>query len=118
MSIVVHSAILVTCAIETHLMVAYDEAKRLGLHIIGPSDPMLNGYRTFVIHSNGSKEGWSEAEEDQLMLARFEQWIKMQVFSDGSSVLEWCRITYGNDVSMESIFGPGIASDSKKEGSR
>ena len=117
MSHVVHSAILVTGMIESHLTMAYNEAKRLGLHIIGPSDPMINGYRTFIVQSNGSKDGWEEGDEDQVMRDRFEQWLITQTLPDSPVVLEWCRISYGYDVRLETIFGPGIAGDSGKESS-
>ena len=68
-----------------------------GLHAVAPGpksglgDPTLNGYRTFCVFPDGSKEGWPESDVGDAARQRF---ISLLRECEG---LEWAEVAYGHD---------------------
>ncbi len=56
-----------------------------------------NGYLTFVIPPDGSKEGWEESAAGNNHRDEFVAWLRSQEFDDGSSPYAWAEIQYGDD---------------------
>ncbi|MCP4903003.1 MAG: hypothetical protein GY906_39065 [bacterium] len=56
-----------------------------------------NGYRTFLIPPDGSREGWSESETGDSRRAHFIEWLDAQRHSDDSSPFDWVEVQYGDD---------------------
>lgn len=92
-----HNAIVVTSWKAEAIDAAAAEARRIGLTVLGPSPAALNGYRTLLICPDGSNEGWEESNCGDELRKRFREWTRTLRYEDGSSPLEWCEVTYGND---------------------
>lgn len=60
-------------------------------------DSDINGYKSFFIAPDGSKEGWRESDIGNTQRNIFKDWIKEQDFEDGSNSLSFCEFFYGDD---------------------
>jgi len=92
-----HNAIVVTSWDDGHIDVAAEEAARLGLQVIGPSEAIHNGYRSILVCPDGSKEGCAKSIEGDTKRSAFCKWLDTCRYPDGSSCLEWVEISYGSD---------------------
>lgn len=66
-------------------------------------DSLTNGYSTFFIAPDGSKEGWSESEDGDCARKCFIEWLKTKQHEDGSSALRYAEIFYGDDDRQSEI---------------
>lgn len=93
-----HHAICVTSLNERLIAKAHAKAKlylpRLVTEIVGP---VVNGYYSFFVAPDGSKEGWPESDEAEAGRTDFTKWLDEQCFSDGSNSLQWVLVQYGDD---------------------
>ncbi|MGI9410256.1 MAG: hypothetical protein ACR2OV_09295, partial [Hyphomicrobiaceae bacterium] len=64
---------------------------------------IVNGYRTFLIPPDGSKEGWAESEEEDERRNSFVAWLEAQCYEDGSSPLAWAEVQYGDEQGVSKI---------------
>lgn len=62
---------------------------------ITPSE--VNGYLSFFIPPDGSKEGWGESDEGDKRRAAFLDHLKTYTYEDGSSPISWVEVQYGDD---------------------
>jgi hypothetical protein len=92
-----HHAIIVTCWSGESLGEARDAALRLGCAVTNIPDEVVNGYVTFAIIPDGSKEGWAESDEGDTRRERFKDWLMVNLYEDGSSRYEWVEVVYGHD---------------------
>ena len=76
---------------------AYKKAQDIFEWISPMSPPMTNGYCSFFIPPDGSKEGWGESDKGDMERAQFVEWLKAQSFEDGSSSLDWAEVQYADD---------------------
>lgn len=101
MSHVIHEIIAVTSYNKNHIRWAWSRADALF-----PSDGILirvtpvyqshvNGYYTFIVLPDGSKEGWEEAEVSAKQRGELIEWLEAQAFADGSSPYAWTLAQYG-----------------------
>lgn len=103
-----HHVIIVTTYGE-HAQKAYDAA----LDVFGATrlSPLcaseLNGYLSFFVVPDGSKEGWKDSDDGDVRRARFKDWFRDQCYEDGSSPYDWCECMYGDDEGELSISGSG-----------
>jgi hypothetical protein len=56
-----------------------------------------NGYISFFIPPDGSKEGWDCSNEYDNRRARFKEWLVLQAFEDGSTSLHWVEVQFADD---------------------
>jgi hypothetical protein len=56
----------------------------------------INGYATFFIAPDGSKEGWADSELGDKKRDAFVKWMDAQAYEDGSNALAW--LEYEHDV--------------------
>jgi hypothetical protein len=56
-----------------------------------------NGYYTFLIGPDGSKEGWGTSDEGDDCRDAFISWMDEQRYDDGSTSLDWVEVQYGDD---------------------
>lgn len=93
-----HHGIVVTCWNEDALNVALTKAIEVFGHeqvseaVLSPS----NGYRSFLVAPDGSKEGWPESAAGDAARGKYIAWLGEQAYEDGSSALEW--LEYEHDV--------------------
>lgn len=52
---------------------------------------------SFLVAPDGSKEGWDESELGNERRRVFKNYLRKQVYEDGSSWLRWCEVQYGDD---------------------
>ena len=99
MGTIVHHAIIVTSwkkeALDELVKVAKSE---LSASVLGPSEEVINGYRTVVICPDGSKEGWGDSNIGDKRREQIKDWLNAQRHDDGSSWVEWVEVQYGNDL--------------------
>lgn len=92
-----HNAIIVTSWDDEKIELAHAMAKTLGNVVTDIVGPTTNGYCTFTIVPDGSKEGWARSHEGDDARESFRVWLNKQRYEDGSTSLEWVEVAYGND---------------------
>jgi hypothetical protein len=99
-----HHAVLVTSwdnkPIEQAHALAVELARRYGMHesVVSPlSAEVVNGYRSFAVFPDGSKEGWEESQLGDAMRAGLVAHLDSQRHTDGSTPFRWCLVQYGDD---------------------
>lgn len=103
MGTVVHAAMIVTSWKDEAIEAAACRARNLGLTVLGPSAEMINGYRSILVVSSGSKEGWEDQIEHDARLSALRDWIGTQAYGDGSNNLEFAQVEYGNECDEPTI---------------
>ena len=58
---------------------------------------LTNGYASFAIFPDGSKEGWDLSDSVEAKRDEFIKWLNAQRFEDGSTYFDWALIQYGDD---------------------
>lgn len=86
-----HHAIIVTSWENNHLKQAHDQARaifdRNGYQVSDLLDSAINGYQSFMVPPDGSKEGWDFSDEGDANRAQFLQWLREQnLFVDAIEV--------------------------------
>lgn len=109
MGYMVHHAIIVTCWDHDRLSKLRDEivseAVKRGLApLVGPFvESVVNGYCSFLIAPDGSKEGWAHSDDGDA----FRDWVvalmESQVYDDGSTWLDWCEVQYGDEDGVQGM---------------
>ena len=92
-----HHAIVVSSCDDRLIEAAHKEAAAIGLDVTNIVGPVVNGYRSFCVVPDGSKEGWSASDEGDANRAAFIEWCREQAFDDGSSLLEWVEVQFADD---------------------
>lgn len=93
-----HHAIVVIGWDEKAVRAAHEKAEGLFLDIapVTPITPeTTNGYRSFMVAPDGSKEGWDHSERGDIARGVFRAWLR-----EGPSVgrwLEWVEIEMPED---------------------
>ena len=104
MGYIKHHAIAVTSGIDDLLKKAHDKAieifKDQTSEILQST---TNGYKSFFIAPDGSKEGWEESQIGNKKRANFVKWINKQAYDDGSNSLSFCEFFYGEDNGYSKI---------------
>lgn len=57
----------------------------------------VNGYVSFFIGPDGSKEGWESSDEGDQRRANFLEWLESNRYEDRSSALHWAEVVIGSD---------------------
>jgi hypothetical protein len=63
----------------------------------------INGYRTFLVAPDGSKEGWSESDAGDRARAAFKTWLRAQAYEDGSTALRWVEVMFADDEGLAAV---------------
>ena len=97
MGYIKHNAIVVTSWEDKAIEAAAQTAVALGMSVIGPSEPVTNGYRSILVCPDGSKEGWDTSDEGDERRAQFRKWLEWGNKDEEYGSFEWVEITYGFD---------------------
>jgi hypothetical protein len=97
-----HHAIVVTSWKDAGIETAHAEASQIfsttAAKVTPVTEPGVNGYRSFMVAPDGSKEGWSDSDQGDETRQRFIDWMNTQRCEDGSSTaLDWVEIGFGGD---------------------
>lgn len=97
MGVIAHHAIIVTASYGGWPEKAHEAARRYFPEdqVSELSREAINGYRSFCIFPDGSKEGWAESADGNLRRDNFVEWLKAQAYEDGSSPLSWAEVHFG-----------------------
>lgn len=57
----------------------------------------VNGYASFFIGPDGSKEGWESSDEGDQRRANFLEWLEGNRYEDRSSSLHWAEVAIDSD---------------------
>lgn len=76
---------------------AHTEAVKLFPKVPEIAEAEINGYGSFFIPPDGSKEGWAESDEGDERRARFIEWLRSNEYEGGGSPFRWVEVQYGDD---------------------
>ena len=98
MGVINHNAVLavtwsaeVAVKIRGWIAAKQVEDKQLFLEHFAP----MNGYTTFILCPDGSKEGWEESDRGDALRAAFLEHLGTYDNSDHSSPVEWIEVGFG-----------------------
>ena len=108
MGYIAHHTIVVTswdysAAFDKDRSMFAETARQKAIEIFGPGlvsnmvDSWINGYKTFFIAPDGSKEGWDESNKGDSLRKEFKKWLESQAYEDGSNHYDWAEIRFGGD---------------------
>lgn len=97
MGYISHNAIVVTSSDQTILAKVMAWAIDLKMAVSGVVTSPMNGYRSFLVAPDGSKEGWHDSDLGDQRREALIAYFKTLRYADGSSSLEWAEVDYGSD---------------------
>jgi len=93
-----HHAMVVTSFDEEKLATAHAMAEKLLPELVTPIiESRINGYQSFFIAPDGSKEAWEESDTGNEQRDQFIEWLNSQRYDDNSTPFEWVEFTYSGD---------------------
>ncbi len=93
-----HHGIAVTSSIDELIKEAHDQAKSIFKEqTSGILNSETNGYKSFFIAPDGSKEGWHTSCEGDRQRDKFVEWVNSKAYEDGSNSISFCEFSYGED---------------------
>ncbi len=99
-----HHAIVVTSPFERDLTDAHEQATALFPVEVSPIvEAALNGYASFMVSPDGSKEGWPESDQCDKARAALIRYLRSQDYEDGSNPLDWVEVEFGGEGGQASV---------------
>lgn len=97
MGFIRHHAIIVTHWDIAKAISARDVALLHHLAVSPIDVTEVNGYATFAVFPDGSKEGWGESANGDIRRNAFVDWLRLQESEPGYPLYEWAELCYGSD---------------------
>lgn len=92
-----HHGIIVTTFKKDYIEDAHREAERIFSTPVSEVCPeSINGWLSFFVPPDGSKEGWDESDKGDHERDVFVAWLEGQRYEDGSSRFAWIEVQYGD----------------------
>lgn len=99
-----HHSIVVTTWDKDKVKIVYDKAKEIfGANVSEIVNSNINGYQSFFVAPDGSKEGWEESEQGDKNRASFLEFIEQQKYEDDSNSISFAELFYGDDEGESEI---------------
>jgi hypothetical protein len=92
-----HHAIVVTSWNVELMVQAHAKAIELGMSVSGITNEVSNGYRSFLVAPDGSKEGWGESDRGDDRRDALIKWLDGQRYEDNSTALKWVVVQFGDE---------------------
>ena len=92
-----HNAIVVTSYSDELIETAHKLAVEIFEDVSTITPSKTNGYQSFLVPPDGSKEGWDESDAGDKNRDKFIAWLDSQRYDDGSTSLDWVEVQYGDD---------------------
>ena len=92
-----HHAIIVTSWSSELLNMAYDRAKIIFPKVSFIIGSEVNGYKSFFVPPDGSKEGWNSSDKSDSRREEYIDWLDAQRYDDNSTSLDWVEVQYGDN---------------------
>jgi hypothetical protein len=90
-----HHAIIVTSWDSGVIRDAHAFAESIGAYPTDISEAANNGFESFAILPDGSKEGWSASHTGDAIRADLIEWMNRQEYEDGSNRIWWAEVGFG-----------------------
>lgn len=90
-----HDAIVVTAFNKKYITPAIKKAISLGLPVTRMTKEVTNGYHSFLIAPDGSKEGWGTSNEADDAREAWKEWAN-KAYKKGT-YLEWVHVSFAGD---------------------
>lgn len=103
MGYIKHHAIVVTSWDSQRIEAAHAKAVETCNAVSPIVDSGINGYRSFFVAPDGSKEGWEDSAEGDIGRGLFVGWLYDREREDEGCYLEWAEIAYGSDYERARI---------------
>jgi hypothetical protein len=97
MGYMLHHAIVVTSWDVEKIYRAHNAAREFGNLVSDIVAGATNGYLSFFVAPDGSKEGWGASDEGDQRRAAFVNWLDNERDEDGSSSLKWAELVVNGD---------------------
>jgi len=94
-----HHAIVVSSFDSAILDAAHKQAKEMFEDelVSGIVPGLRNGYSSFFIAPDGSKEGWDESDRCDAAREAFVNYLRSQAYGDGSSPIDYVEVAFADD---------------------
>jgi len=100
-----HHGIVVTGFIEARVKAAHELAAEIFSHVTEITPAAINGYTSFFVPPDGSKEGWPESDEGDEKRKKFIHALNNDepYFESMCHYLDWAEVQYGDDNNQNGI---------------
>lgn len=98
-----HHAIIVTGCLDGYVERAFARAASLGMKPTPISAETTNGYRSFLVPPDGSKERWDESDEGDSKRERLIVFLNSLRYDDKSSPVDWIEVQFGDDERVSKV---------------
>lgn len=98
-----HHAIIVTSWDAEKLHNAHMKAIEIGCSVSAVTPGVTNGYRSFLVAPDGSKEGWGESDRGDQQRAQLIDYLNSHRYDDGSNALNWVEVAFADDYGKPRI---------------
>ncbi len=95
MGVMHHHAIVVTSFSVAAVEEAHVKAAEIWPGVSPISPEAINGYTSFFVPPDGSKEGWEPSDRGNDQRQEFIEWMNAQAHEDGSNFLTWVEVGFG-----------------------
>lgn len=92
-----HHAIVLTSWSTNHLNEAHNKATDLGMSVTPITAEGTNGYRSFLVAPDGSKEGWDESDLGDTRRTELIEWLESQRTEDSGTYVDWVEVQFGDE---------------------
>ena len=97
-----HNAVIVTAAGYDDALQALERAHQKAQELFGPLvtpvvESVINGYRSFFVAPDGSKEDWPESDAYDAKRKEFCGFIDSLAYEDGSSGVQFVDVGYDEE---------------------
>lgn len=104
MGYIKHNAIVVTGARHamSQLEMIHNKAQELFGSLVSPIiQSHWNGFHTFFVAPDGSKEGWKQSDDGDQQRKELESLIDSLAYGDGSNSIHYVDVSYDEDHDVE-----------------
>jgi hypothetical protein len=78
----------------------------------------MNGYQSFLVAPDGSKEGWQDSDEGDVARDAIKAYLRSLAYDDGSTRFGWVEVQFCDDERETSIVDDSDAPRKPLEGER
>lgn len=97
MGYIKHDGIIVTSGDRKDAEVAAGKATALGLQCTSIVESRTNGYASFLIIPDGSKEGWEASEEAEKARSLWKAWAEKDAVVKDHVFVDYAHVRFGGD---------------------
>jgi hypothetical protein len=94
-----HAIVVTSSSTEAH-----EKAEEIFGELVSPIVySVTNGYNSFFVAPDGSKEGWETSDNYDDKRKEFIEWLRSQAYEDGSNSMKYIEVQFGDDNNEDQI---------------